>query len=138
MPKSTKPAAVVGRLVQVQVLPDVGKVRVGFDADWSEYRVQAWDATGRLVSEYHTDDKDDALDSAAATLERMAGPTPDQIAAVAAFAVKHGRKWRAALADAWWTGRDASEPDGHLLRQVRNRFGPAWLRDVTRSDLGLS
>jgi hypothetical protein len=134
----SRPAAVVGRLVQVQVVQGVGKVRVGFDADWSEYRVQAWNADGRLVSEYHTDDKADALDTAAVILERLGGPTADQLAAVAAFATRYGRTWRADLAAAWLNGRDAAEPDGHLLRQVRNRFGPAWLRDVTRADLGLS
>ena len=57
---------------------------------------------------------------------------------MAAFATRHGRTWRADLAAAWLSGRDAAEPDGHLLRQVRNRFGPAWLRDVTRAALGLS
>jgi hypothetical protein len=134
----SRAAAVVGRLVQVQVVQGVGKVRVGFDADWAEYRVQAWNADGRLVSEYHTDDKADALDTAAVILERLGGPTADQLAAVAAFATRYGRTWRADLAAAWLNGRDAAEPDGHLLRQVRNRFGPAWLRDVTRADLGLS
>jgi YD repeat-containing protein len=130
-------AAVVGRLVQVLAVQDVGRVRVGWDADWSEYRVQAWDASGRLVSEYHTDDRQDAIDTADVTLARMAGPTADQVAAVAAFATRHGRSWRAELAAAWLSGRDANEPDGHLLRQVRNRFGPRWLRDVTLAELGL-
>ena len=138
MPQKMKSAPVVGRLVQVQALQGIGKVRVGFDADWAEYRVQAWNADGRLVSEYHTDDRADALDTAAVILERLAGPTADQLAAVAAFATRYGRTWRADLAAAWLNGRDAAEPDGHLLRQVRNRFGPAWLRDVTRADLGLS
>jgi hypothetical protein len=59
------------------------------------------------------------------------------VAAVAAFATRHGRSWRAELAAAWLSGRDANEPDGHLLRQVRNRFGPRWLRDVTLAELGL-
>jgi hypothetical protein len=134
----SRPAAVVGRLIQVQAVQGVGKVRVGFDADWSEYRVQAWNADGRLVSEYHTDDRQDAVDTAAATLERLGGPTADQVAAVAAFATRHGRTWRAELLAAWLNGRDANEPDGHLLRQVRNRFGPRWLRDVTLAELGLS
>ena len=131
-------AAVVGRLVQVYAVQGVGKVRVGFDSDWSEYRVQAWDDTGRLVSEYHTDDRQDAIDTADVTLARMAGPTAEQLAAVAAFATRHGRTWRADLAAAWLAGTDASEPAGHLLRQVRNRFGPRWLRDVTRAELGLA
>jgi hypothetical protein len=62
-------------------------------------------------------------------------PSPDQLAAVAAYAARHGRTWRAALMDAWLTGRDAQEPAGHLLRQVRNTCGPAWLATVTMADL---
>ncbi len=131
----TKKSSVVGRLVQVAVVEGVGKVRVGWDADWSEYRVQAWAASGRLVAEYHTDDKADALDSAERMLATLAGPSPDQLAAVAAFAARHGRTWRADLAAAWLNGSDAREPDGHLLRQVRNQHGPAWLRRVTLADL---
>lgn len=62
-------------------------------------------------------------------------PSPEQLAAVAAFAARHGRDWRYALVDAWLTGRDAREPDGHLLRQVRNTCGPAWLATVTTAEL---
>jgi hypothetical protein len=47
-------------------------VRVGHDREWSEYRVQAWDPAGRLVAEYHTDDKGDALDTAARILQDLA------------------------------------------------------------------
>ena len=57
--------------------------------------------------------------------------TTEQQTAVQAFAAKHGRKWKSALADAWMTGRDASQPDGWALRQVRNQFGPKWLAAVT-------
>jgi hypothetical protein len=130
-------AAVVGRLVQVLAVQDVGRVRVGWDAAWSEYRVQAWNESGRLVTEYHTDDRQDAIDTADVILARMAGPTDDQVQAVAAFMTRHGRTWRADLAAAWLSGRDVNEPNGHLLRQVRNRFGPRWLRDVTLAELGL-
>lgn len=133
---SNKKSGIVGRLVQVAVVEGVGKVRVGFDVDWSEYRVQAWAATGRLVAEYHTDDKGDALDTADRMLADLTGPTADQLAAVAAFAARHGRTWRADLATAWGTGTDAAEPGGHLLRQVRNQHGPVWLRRVTVADLG--
>ena len=137
MLQKVKSPSAVGRLVQVQALQDIGRVRVGFDAEWAEYRVQAWDAAGRLVSEYHTDDRADALGTADLILARLAGPTAEQLAAVSAFAVRHGRTWRADLASAWLSGRDATEPDGHLLRQVRNQFGPVWLSRVTRADLGL-
>lgn len=52
---------------------------------------------------------------------------PEQDARLRAFAAEHGRGWKATLLDMWLTGRDASEVDGHLLRQIRNHFGPAWL-----------
>jgi len=86
----SRPATVVGRLVQVVAVQGVGKVRVGWDSDWSEYRVQAWDASGRLVSEYHTSDRQDARDTADVTLARMAR-TYHRAArrrAVAAFATR--------------------------------------------------
>ena len=121
---------VVGRLVQVTVAEGVGKVRVGYDRDWQEYRAQAWDASGDLVEEYHTEHKDDALATANRMLADLAGPRPDQLAAVASFALRHGLAWKEALANAWWTGSDCREPDGHLLRQVRNQYGPAWLESV--------
>ena len=76
-----KKSNVVGRLVQVAAVEGVGKVRVGRDVEWNEYRVQAWDARGRLAAEYHTDDKADALDSAERMLADLAGPRPDQAAA---------------------------------------------------------
>jgi len=55
------------------------------------------------------------------------GPTPEQLRAIQAFANKHGAHWKSALLTAWLTGRDEREPHSHLLRQVRNRFGPVWL-----------
>jgi hypothetical protein len=63
------------------------------------------------------------------------GPSPEQLAAVAAYAARHGRTWRYALAMAWSTGQDIAEPGGHLLRQVRNAYGPAWLATVTVAEL---
>lgn len=54
-------------------------------------------------------------------------PNPEQLEAVKAFAARHGRDWRDALALAWMTGSDANQPAGHLLRQVRNTCGPRWL-----------
>lgn len=53
--------------------------------------------------------------------------TTEQRGALSAFAGKHGDRWKQRLLDAWMTGRDAAEPDGHALRQLRNRFGPSWL-----------
>ena len=55
-------------------------------------------------------------------------PTPEQIAAVKAFAARHGRCWKVELRNAWLYGSDVQEPDGHLLRQVRNSCGPVWLQ----------
>ena len=68
----SRPAVVVGRLVQLAALQGVGRVRVGRDQGWSDYCVQAWDPAGHLVAEYHTDDKGDALDTAARILQDLA------------------------------------------------------------------
>lgn len=54
-------------------------------------------------------------------------PNEEQLAALRAFASRHGRYWKQALMQAWLNGKDANEPNGHLLRQVRNELGPAWL-----------
>jgi hypothetical protein len=54
-------------------------------------------------------------------------PTPEQLQALQAFAKRHGFTWKHKLSTYWITGQDANEPDGGLLRQVRNEFGPSWL-----------
>lgn len=60
------------------------------------------------------------------------GPNSEQLAAVIAFAEDNGRTWKASLNDAWMTDgyrryivRDDAS---HLLQQVRNQFGPRWLK----------
>lgn len=126
---------VVGKLVQAWNVDRVGTVRVGYDAEWEEYRVQSWLYDGTLQGDYPTADREDALASARLVLEAMAGPNEAQREAVIYFADNHGRQWKEELSRAWWTGRDASQPFGHLLRQVRNHYGPAWLERVTLADL---
>ena len=57
-------------------------------------------------------------------------PSAEQLAAVDAFAAKYGKLrggWQEHLITCWMSGADAREPNGHLLRQVRNQFGPSWL-----------
>jgi hypothetical protein len=54
-------------------------------------------------------------------------PTPEQLDALRAFAAKYGRFWKDVLLTKWITGTDANEPNGHLLRQVRNQGGPRYL-----------
>ena len=54
-------------------------------------------------------------------------PTTEQLAAVQAYATKYGEGWKRQLVLAWNQGTDVREPQGHLLRQVRNQFGPTWL-----------
>lgn len=53
--------------------------------------------------------------------------TPEQRARLIAFAEQHGSNWKAKLKRLWWSGADAQERDGHLLRQVRNTIGPSRL-----------
>jgi hypothetical protein len=61
-------------------------------------------------------------------------PTPEMLAALQAFRARHGRTWKDKLMTMWLTGRDANEPQGHLLRQVRNRLGPSWLAKLKLED----
>lgn len=58
----------------------------------------------------------------------MATPNQQQLDAVHKYASRYGRSWKEHLSNAWWNGDDVREPDGHLLRQVRNYFGPRWLK----------
>ena len=53
--------------------------------------------------------------------------TTEQAEALQAFAQKYGRCWKQTLMEAWLSGRDVGEPNGHLLRQIRNNLGPSWL-----------
>lgn len=57
-------------------------------------------------------------------------PNDEQMAAIRKFAETYGPAWKFVLGQMWWQGRDASQPNGHLLRQVRNQFGPEWLSEV--------
>ena len=63
-------------------------------------------------------------------------PNQEQLAAVFAFAQKEGRTWKSALTTCWMK---ASYPRhqsiSHLLQQVRNQFGPAWLESITYAEL---
>lgn len=63
-------------------------------------------------------------------------PSPEQLQALQAFADKKGRSWKQALSDAWMNGSDDREPNGHLLRQLRNQFGPSWLATYKPSTSG--
>nr|WP_158386832.1 hypothetical protein [Comamonas testosteroni] len=53
--------------------------------------------------------------------------SPIHLAAIRYFAAQHGKFWRRRLGAMWWSGRDATLPNGALLRQIRNEHGPAWL-----------
>jgi len=56
--------------------------------------------------------------------------TTEQLECLQAFKTKHGRQWKAKLRELWMRGTDANEPQGHLLRQVRNRVSPSGLDRV--------
>lgn len=48
--------------------------------------------------------------------------TPDELAAITAFAKEHGRTWKADLRDLWMR---AAAPA--TLHRLRNTHGPSWL-----------
>ncbi len=53
--------------------------------------------------------------------------THEQAKALLTFARRHGRNWKRKLADLWQSGRDSREPEGPLLRQIRNGGGHSLL-----------
>jgi hypothetical protein len=53
--------------------------------------------------------------------------TPEQAKALNRFAEAHGRNWKSQLRTMWMNGRDALQPDGAYLRQVRNSQPPSFL-----------
>lgn len=52
----------------------------------------------------------------------------EQLQALQGFAARHGAGWKTILLYAWAGGTDTQHIDGHLLRQIRNQFGPKWLK----------
>jgi hypothetical protein len=61
--------------------------------------------------------------------------SPEHRAALKAYALRNGRFWKRKLLLAWSTGRDAEEPDGPLLREIRNRHGPSLLQGLSLSHI---
>jgi hypothetical protein len=54
--------------------------------------------------------------------------TPEQEARLRAYAAEYGPGWKDRLISSWITGSDDQQPNGHLLRQIRNQLGPTWLK----------
>lgn len=54
-------------------------------------------------------------------------PTPEQLAALDAFRLRQGRKWKALLRFAWGSGIWPAGAASGYLQQLRNQFGPEWL-----------
>lgn len=55
----------------------------------------------------------------------------EQMGRLRAYAEAKGHEWKYELNIEWMRGHDAELPDGHLLRQIRNQFGPLWLSQFT-------
>ncbi|SCB37455.1 hypothetical protein [Rhizobium hainanense] len=58
--------------------------------------------------------------------ERWPAPTHDEQAALRAYAVRHGRRWKSILGNVWMGG--PPHDDGGILRRLRNTHGPTWLQ----------
>lgn len=61
--------------------------------------------------------------------------TPAQTAALASFAERNGPRWKDKLNALWLDGADDREPEGPLLRQIRNAIGPSGLRQLSLAAL---
>jgi len=57
----------------------------------------------------------------------QAQPNAEQFAALRAYAGIHSGNWRKNLLSAWLNGNYEGFKHSHLLQQVRNTLGPAWL-----------
>lgn len=59
-------------------------------------------------------------------------PTGEQVEALKQFAAANGRTWKSELNNLWMNGAYnyavLGGADPALLQQVRNEFGPTWLR----------
>lgn len=56
------------------------------------------------------------------------------LTAIQAWADHHGRRWKEALQLAWETSNYQGFEYGSRLQQVRNQFGPAWLKNFKLED----
>lgn len=57
----------------------------------------------------------------------------DQAQAILKYANDNGRNWKSALRRDWETGKSFGE-----LQQIRNEFGPTWLRNLRINALHVS
>jgi hypothetical protein len=57
--------------------------------------------------------------------------TAEQTCALRSFARRNGRRWKYKLCTLYMSGRDADEPEGPFLRQVRNTIGPSGLYRIS-------
>lgn len=55
--------------------------------------------------------------------------TPEQRQALLDFRARFGSRWKYHLVNAWLTGTDTPP-----LRQIRNQYGPNWLRRLVVTD----
>lgn len=58
--------------------------------------------------------------------DRLPPLTPEQQAALQAYAARHGRRWKSVLNHVWTGG--TPHDDGGVLRGLRNSHGPTWLQ----------
>ena len=62
--------------------------------------------------------------------------TPDQENAIRMYRTKHGRYWRNRLLNDWLAAKYnlPDHPELHMyLQQIRNSFGPSWLKDLRKN-----
>lgn len=66
-------------------------------------------------------------------------PNREQIAALKTFAAAHGRNWKSELSRYWFSGWGEygyERAEVAYLQQLRNQFGPQWLRAYSLDEKG--
>lgn len=59
----------------------------------------------------------------------------EELATLARFRRRIGRRWKSKLFDLYASGMDAAEPEGSSLRRIRNRQGPSRIDALKASTL---
>jgi phage/plasmid primase-like uncharacterized protein len=134
--QNTMPSSLVAQAEEgiIRVLLDVtnGKITgISTDADTPvRLLILGSDSSGTSCPmSQHAADKNPAriAEAIAAGLECETAPTAGQLAALEAWKLANGRRWRSKLLDAWERSGEGVIGYAPELQQLRNSFGSAWL-----------
>lgn len=109
------------------------RIKVYYDRALEEYRTKFYIHTEyQSEADYFCPDEEDAFGTARLFLWEGIENIQRRLQE---FKEQHGHGWRAVLREYWFSNQDLQQPNGHLLRIVRNHYA-GQLDDMTRAILG--